>query len=154
MEAPNKFKNGGDPYDLERFLRAQEKDYEQALAEITNGRKLSHWMWYVFPQFAGLGTSRTSSYYSVKSLAEAEAYLAHPVLGARLVECADAALHVEGRSAVEIFGSPDSMKLRSCATLFAHVSPKGSVFHRIIDKYFDGEPDKHTLALIDQGLGA
>jgi len=139
----------GDPYDLERFVHAQEEDYEQALSEIRSGRKRSHWMWYVFPQFDGLGASWSSKHYSVKSVAEARAYLAHPVLGRRLVECAEATLRVDGRSAAEIFGSPDDMKLRSCATLFAHVSPEGSVFHRIIDTYFQGKPDDRTLRLIN-----
>jgi uncharacterized protein (DUF1810 family) len=105
-------------------------------------------MWYIFPQFDGLGISSTSKYYSVKSVAEAEAYLAHPVLGPRLVECAETVLRVHGLSAVDIFGSPDDMKLRSCATLFAFVSPEGSVFHRLIDKYFLGEQDDRTLRLI------
>ena len=115
----------GDPHNLSRFVEAQEQDYDQALSEIRRGRKQSHWMWYIFPQFDGLGFSATSRRYSIKSLAEAEAYLRHPVLGPRLIECAEAALGVEGRSAFEIFGSPDDMKLRSCATLFASVSPAG-----------------------------
>src|SRR5438034_9503126 len=107
-----------DPYDLQRFVRAQEHDYEEALSEIRSGRKRSHWMWYIFPQFDGLGISATSRKYAIKSVAEAEAYLGHPILGPRLLACCEAALRVEGRSAHEIFGSPDEMKLRSCATLF------------------------------------
>ena len=141
-------KNGGDPHDLGRFVRAQEGDYERALAEIRAGEKRSHWMWYIFPQYEGLGFSETSRHYAIKSVAEARAYLAHPVLGPRLTECAEAALGVEGRSAREVFGSPDDMKLRSCGTLFAHVSPAGSVFERLLSKYFDGEPDDRTLRLI------
>jgi uncharacterized protein (DUF1810 family) len=140
--------NGGDPYDLDRFVQAQEGDYERALSEVRAGRKRSHWMWYIFPQYDGLGFSPTSRRYSIKSVAEAQAYLAHPVLGPRLTECAEAALRVEGRSALEVFGSPDDMKLRSCATLFAHVSPAGSVFERLLSKYFDGERDDKTLRLI------
>ena len=140
--------NGGDPHDLGRFVQAQQGDYERALAEIRAGRKRSHWMWYIFPQYDGLGFSPTTRRYSIKSVAEAQAYLAHPVLGPRLVEIAEAALRVEGRSALEVFGSPDDMKLRSCATLFAHVSPPGSVFERLLGKYFDGEPDEKTLRLI------
>ena len=105
-------------------------------------------MWYIFPQYEGLGFSPTSRRYSIKSVAEAQAYLAHPVLGPRLTECAEAALRVEGRSALEVFGSPDDMKLRSCATLFAHVSPAGSVFEQLLNKYFDGERDDRTLRLI------
>jgi uncharacterized protein (DUF1810 family) len=137
-----------DPYDLNRFLEAQEDDYARALAEIRNGRKRSHWMWYIFPQFDGLGHSSMSKRYSIKSVAEAEAYLRHPTLGPRLVECCEAALSVEGRSAHEIFGSPDDFKLRSCATLFAQVSPPGSLFHRLLDKYFEGGRDDRTLRLI------
>lgn len=139
---------GPDPYDLQRFVRAQAADYERALAEIRSGRKRSHWMWYIFPQFAGLGSSWTSQQYAINSLAEATAYLVHPVLGPRLVSCAEAVLGLEGSSAREVFGSPDDMKLRSSATLFASVSPADSVFHRIIDKYFDGTPDARTLGLI------
>ena len=138
----------GDSHNLSRFVEAQEDDYEQALAEISSGRKRSHWMWYIFPQIDGLGFSSTSRRYSIKSVAEAEAYLSHPVLGPRLVECAEAAFRVEGRSAFEIFGSPDEMKLRSCATLFACVAPAGSVFDRLIDKYFQGRRDGKTLHLL------
>ena len=141
----------GDPHDLSRFVQAQGDDYPRALAEIRSGRKRSHWMWYVFPQIEGLGFSPTTRRYSIKSLAEAEAYLRHPVLGPRLVECAEAALGVEGRSASEIFGSPDDLKLRSCATLFACVSPAGSVFERLIAKYFQGGRDDKTLDLLGMG---
>lgn len=137
-----------DPYDLKRFVQAQAKEYDEALAEIRSGLKRSHWMWYIFPQFEGLGMSSTSRRYSVKSVAEARAFLAHPVLGPRLLECAEAALSVEGLSATEIFGYPDDMKLRSCATLFGSVSPPDSVFHRIIEKFFHGERDTRTLQLI------
>src|SRR5215213_10323708 len=105
-----------DPHDLSRFVQAQAEDYERALAEIRGGRKRSHWMWYIFPQVDGLGASPMSRRYAIRSLAEARAYLDHPVLGRRLVESAEAVLGVEGRSAREIFGSPDDMKLRSCAT--------------------------------------
>jgi uncharacterized protein (DUF1810 family) len=137
-----------DPYALERFVRAQAADYDQALAEIRRGRKQSHWMWYVFPQFEGLGISETSRHYAVKSLAEARAFLTHPVLGPRLLECAEAVLGVDGRTATDIFGYPDNMKLQSCATLFASVSTADSVFHRLMEKYFDGEADARTLRLI------
>jgi uncharacterized protein (DUF1810 family) len=137
-----------DPHNLNRFVQAQEDDYRQALAEIRSGRKRSHWMWYIFPQFDGLGFSSTSRHYSIKSLAEAQAYLAHPVLGPRLKECAEAVLDVKGRSAFEIFGSPDDVKLRSCATLFACVSPKGSVFERLLATYYGGERDGKTLRLL------
>ena len=139
-----------DPYDLARFIEAQRGEYEQALAEIRSGRKRSHWMWYVFPQFTGLGSSPTSAHYAIKSREEAKQYLAHPVLGRRLVECAEAVLQIRDRSAHEIFGSPDDLKLRSSATLFASVSPEGSVFHRIIDKYFDGKRDVRTTELMSR----
>ena len=133
-------------------MQAQAGSYDEALAEIRGGRKRTHWMWYIFPQFDGLGFSPTSRKYSIKSAAEAKAYLTHPVLGARLVACAEAALGVEGRSALEVFGSPDDMKLKSCATLFASVSPAGSVFERLLDKYFQGERDGKTLRLLAQAL--
>ena len=138
----------GDPYDLQRFVLAQSRDYDRALSEIKRGRKSSHWMWYIFPQIDGLGFSPTSRHYSIKSTEEAMAYLAHPVLGPRLKACAEAALGVEGRSAHDIFGSPDDRKLRSCATLFACVSPPESVFHRVLEKYFEGKQDRKTLGLI------
>ena len=137
-----------DPHDLDRFIQAQRNVYEQALAEIRTGRKRSHWMWYIFPQYAGLGSSAISQRYAIKSLEEAQAYLHHPVLGPRLVECADAALAIQDRSAVEVFGSPDDAKLRSSATLFAAVTPAGSVFSRLLDKYFAGERDDSTLQLL------
>jgi uncharacterized protein (DUF1810 family) len=149
MADSNESGSVGDPHDLGRFVQAQEDDYEQALSEIKSGRKRSHWMWYIFPQLDGLGLSATSKRYSIKSSAEAEAYLRHPILGPRLVECADATVRVEGRSAFEIFGSPDELKLRSCATLFASVSPEGSIFHRLLDKYFQGKGDERTLQLLD-----
>lgn len=138
----------GDPYDLNRFLEAQAGDYARALAEIRAGDKRSHWMWYIFPQVTGLGFSSMSQRYAIRTRAEAEAYLAHPVLGPRLTECAEAALGVEGRSALDIFGSPDDIKLRSCATLFAAVSPAGSVFHRLLDAFFEGRHDGQTLRLL------
>ena len=141
------------PHDLARFEAAQEGSYESALAELRRGRKQSHWMWFVFPQFAGLGFSQMSVRYAIKSLDEARAYLAHPVLGPRLVESADAVLAIAGRSALEIFGSPDDMKLRSSATLFAAVSPEGSVFHQLLAKYFGGMKDESTLRLIASADG-
>ena len=134
-----------DPFDLNRFVQAQEADYEQALLEIQSGQKRSHWMWYIFPQIKGLGFSSMSQRYSIKSTDEAKAYLKHPVLGSRLQECAEAVLGVEGRSVSDIFGSPDDMKLRSCITLFSTVSTPGSVFHRILETYFQGVPDDKTL---------
>jgi uncharacterized protein (DUF1810 family) len=137
-----------DPYLLSRFTDAQESDYRSVLAEIEAGRKVFHWMWYVFPQYNGLGFSRTSRHYAIKSLAETEAYLDHPVLGPRLGECVDALLSITGRSAHLIFGSPDDMKLKSCMTLFAHISPEGSAFEQVLDKYFNGHRDLKTLELV------
>jgi len=133
-----------DPYDLDRFVRAQADDYDQALSELRSGKKQSHWMWYIFPQIDGLGQSPMSRRYSIKSAAEARAYLVHPVLGSRLRECAAVVLNIVGRSALEIFGSPDDQKLRSCATLFASVSDDG-VFEQLLQKYFNGHPDEETL---------
>lgn len=141
--------SAADPHDLARFLAAQAPVYDSALAEIRSGRKRSHWMWYVFPQYAGLGFSATSRRYAIRSRAEAGMYLRHPVLGPRLVECCEAALALEGRSAAEVFGSPDDLKLRSCATLFASVSPPGSVFEQVLVRFFDGKPDEATLRLLD-----
>jgi uncharacterized protein (DUF1810 family) len=137
-----------DPFDLNRFVNAQKDDYEQALSEIRAGHKSTHWMWYIFPQFDGLAFSSTSKRYSIKSIEEGKAYLDHPILGPRLLECAEAVMSVEGRSANEIFGSPDDLKLRSCATLFAHVSPPGSVFDGLLTKLYQGGPDKKTLELL------
>ena len=142
-----------DSYELSRFLRAQQDHYERALREIEGGRKRTHWMWYVFPQLDGLAFSSTSKHYAIKGLAEAKAYLAHPVLGPRLVACCEAAVRVDGRSAWEIFGSPDDLKLRSCATLFACASPPGSIFERLLEKYFESALDEKTLRLLGVQLG-
>ena len=135
--------------DLERFVRAQEHDYAQALTEIKAGRKRSHWMWYIFPQIEGLGFSPMSQRFAIRSRAEAAAYLAHPVLGPRLLNCVESLLVLEGRTVEEIFGSVDTMKLRSCSTLFAAVSPPDSIFHQLLTKYFHGETDPKTLRLLE-----
>lgn len=137
-----------DPYKLSRFLNAQERLYQQALVEIRAGDKRSHWMWFIFPQIAGLGFSETSRHFAIRDRAEAEAYLAHPVLGPRLRECVQAVLDVEDRSAAQIFGELDAMKLRSSATLFAAVSADDSLFHRVLARYFGGQPDQRTLTLL------
>ena len=137
-----------DPFDLARFVQAQGASYDAALAEVAAGRKRSHWMWFLFPQALGLGSSDMSRRFGIRSRDEARAFLSHPVLGPRLTAIAEAALRVENRSAREIFGSPDDLKLRSCATLFAAVSPPGSVFQRLLDQYFDGQPDPETIRLI------
>lgn len=133
---------------LDRFLEAHEGIYPQALEELRAGRKRSHWMWFVFPQIAGLGLSATAVHYAIADLAEARAYLAHPLLGARLAECAEALLGVSGRTAHEILGSPDDLKLRSSMTLFAWVAGPDSVFRRVLERYYGGEADPRTLDLL------
>ena len=137
-----------DPHGLDRFVVAQERSHAAALGELRLGRKRTHWMWYVFPQFAGLGSSEMSRRYAIRSAAEARAYLRHPLLGPRLVECFEATLAAGGRTAHEIFGAPDDQKLRSCATLFASVSPPGSVYEQVLAKFFGGAPDDSTLELL------
>jgi uncharacterized protein (DUF1810 family) len=142
-----------DIYDLDRFVRAQQDDYERALSEITSGQKRTHWMWYIFPQLDGLALSPTAKRYAIKSVEEARAYLEHPILGPRLLDCAQAVVRVEGRSATEIFGSPDDLKLKSCATLFSCVAPSGSVFDRLLEKYYRGARDGKTLELLGPETG-
>ena len=134
-----------DPFDLERFVAAQSGVIERVRAELQSGRKQSHWMWFVFPQLAGLGFSPMAQRYAIASLDEARAYLAHHLLGARLRECTELVLAIHGKTAHEIFGSPDDLKLRSCVTLFAYVSEAGSIFHRVLDRFYDGIPDPRTL---------
>ena len=124
---------GADPFGLKRFLDAQRDVYEQALAELRAGCKRTHWMWFVFPQMEGLGFSETSRYYGIGTREEAAAYLAHPVLGPRLVQCAEALLDLEGRSAAQVFGYPDDLKLKSCLTLFANVAGAQSVFLQVLE---------------------
>ena len=136
-----------DPFDLARFTAAQDPIFDIVLAELKGGRKRTHWMWFVFPQVDGLGLSATSKRYAIKGRAEARAYLDHPMLGSRLRECAEAVLAIEGRSANEIFGSPDDMKLKSSMTLFAMVGD--DVFERVLEKFFQGRPDAATLRLLD-----
>lgn len=137
-----------DPYDLQRFVDAQEGSYAQALAELRAGRKRSHWIWYILPQIQGLGTSAMSRRYAINSLAEARAYLDHPILGARLRESVAAVNAHDGLSAVEIFGSVDAAKFRSCCTLFAEVAGTDKVFAEALNKYFAGKPDPATLAIL------
>jgi uncharacterized protein (DUF1810 family) len=133
---------------MERFVAAQDEIYDRALAEIVAGSKRSHWMWFIFPQIAGLGSSATARRYAIADLAEARAYLAHPVLGPRLRECA-AALLAHERSAAEIFGYPDDLKLRSSMTLFARAAADPAVFEQVLERFYDG-PDEKTLELVDQ----
>ncbi len=138
-------------YNLERFVDAQNGAYERALSELRAGRKRSHWMWFIFPQMAGLGTSTMAEKYAIRSAEEATAYLADPVLGSRLQRCVDAILDIEGLSAHDMFGSPDDLKLRSSMTLFAAISEHGSPFHKVIDRFYHGEYDQRTIQLLDAG---
>ncbi|WP_210490293.1 DUF1810 domain-containing protein [Rufibacter aurantiacus] len=133
---------------LQRFLSAQEEDYEVALSEIRKGRKHSHWMWYIFPQIRGLGFSETSNFYGIKDLKEAEAYLKHPVLGSRLVQICEALLKLEENNAHRIFGSPDDLKLKSSMTLFAALPDTNPVFREVLQKFFHGKQDEKTLQLL------
>jgi uncharacterized protein (DUF1810 family) len=135
-----------DPHQLQRFVDAQDAGdtYERALAELRAGRKQSHWMWFVFPQIAGLGHSSKAQLYAISSLAEAKAYLEHPVLGPRLRECTRLVIGLSGRTATEIFGEIDAMKLRSSATLFAHADSGEPLFRQLLDRYFDGVEDEAT----------
>ena len=131
--------------DLSRFIEAQTSVYNTALAELNRGQKTSHWMWFVFPQIAGLGHSPTARFYALADLDEARAYLAHPVLGPRLVDAVEAILALPGRDANAVFGSPDDLKLRSCLTLFRAADPEEPTFQQALDKYFAGQPDLMTL---------
>ena len=135
-----------DPFNLQRFVDAQAGVYEAALAELAAGRKRTHWMWFVFPQLVGLGSSPMAQAYAISGLEEARAYLAHPVLGPRLLACTNAVNAVEGRSAHEIFGSPDDLKFRSSMTLFARAAPEEPAFRAALGKYFDGAEDPRTTA--------
>lgn len=138
--------------DLNRFLTAQQGGvYENAIAELKNGRKRTHWMWFIFPQINGLGYSATAKYYAIKNREEAEQYLNHPVLGNRLLQCTQSVLAIENKTALEIFGEPDNVKLNSCMTLFAQLPNASPVFSRVIDQYFNGKPDTKTLALLGNG---
>ena len=135
-------------HDLERFYKAQEYDYETALSEIRNGRKESHWMWYIFPQITGLGRSTTAEYYAIKSKEEAKGYIEDPVLGKRLVEISQALFQIESDDAEMVMGWPDNLKLRSCMTLFAEVAPEQPVFRNVLEKFYDGEMDGKTLDIL------
>lgn len=132
------------PYDLDRFVANQDRDYETVLGELRRGRKASHWIWYIFPQIAGLGRSSMSQHYAISSLDEARAYLAHPVLGARLRECTRLILAIEGRTADEIFGSLDAMKVHSSMTLFHRAAPDEPEFKLVLDRYYGGVADPAT----------
>jgi uncharacterized protein (DUF1810 family) len=141
--------NGADPFDLRRFVDAQDRVYDTVLAELRSGAKRSHWIWFVFPQLRGLGRSGTAQHYGVSSLDEARAYLAHPVLGPRLRECTGLVAAIDGRSVDEIFGWPDNLKVRSSMTLFAHAADDDSDFRGVLDKFYGGDEDPATVELLN-----
>jgi len=136
--------------ELIRFLEAQNQMYLTALTEVKKGSKKSHWMWFIFPQVKGLGTSETARYFGLNGIFQATEYLKHPVLGRHLVEISQALLALEGKTANQIFGTPDDLKLRSCMTLFAAVENSNPVFSRVLEKYFNGQPDALTLSILEK----
>ena len=138
------------PFNLERFVTAQDQVYPTVVQELKDGQKRTHWMWFIFPQVACLGRSPTSQYFAIKSKAEAIAYLGHPVLGQRIRECAGLLLQIEGKTATQIFGKPDDMKLQSSMTLFAGITEKDSLFWTVLDKYYDGKLCQQTLKFLQQ----
>jgi uncharacterized protein (DUF1810 family) len=138
-----------DTNELIRFLDAQNQVYLKALSEIKKGKKETHWMWYIFPQIKGLGSSETAKYYAIKDLKEATAYLEHPILGKHLIEITEAVWNLKGKTATQLLGTPDDMKLRSCMTLFASVKNTNPIFQKILVKYFNGLADDLTLQLIN-----
>jgi uncharacterized protein (DUF1810 family) len=141
--------NHADSFDLQRFVDAQDRVYDSVLAELRDGAKRSHWIWFVFPQLRGLGRSGTAQHYGISSLDEARAYLGHPVLGPRLRECTAQVAAIDGRSVDEIFGWPDNLKVRSSMTLFAHATDDDSDFRGVLDKFYGGEEDPATLELLN-----
>lgn len=138
-----------DPFGLDRFVKAQQDIYPNALAELKAGRKRTHWMWFVFPQIDGLGHSQTTIFYSIKSLDEAKAYLEHPTLGTRLIECTQAVMANEGTSLLEIFGKPDNKKFCACMTLFAKAAENKRLFEKAIDQFCDSQLSEKTLAILN-----
>jgi uncharacterized protein (DUF1810 family) len=141
-----------DAFNLARFIAAQDPVMDHVLAELRAGQKASHWMWFVFPQAQGLGSSSTARHYAIATREEARSYHEHPVLGARLKKCTQRVLNIEGRSAEQIFGYPDDLKFRSCMTLFAQVAPEEPLFRAAVQKYFDGAPDSRTLEILDSAI--
>ena len=138
-----------DNNELIKFLDAQNQVYLKALSEIKKGKKETHWMWYIFPQIKGLGSNETAQYYGLKDLNEATSYLQHPILGKHLIEISEEVLKLKGKTATQIFGTPDNMKLRSCMTLFANVENANPIFQKVLAKYFNGLPDELTLQLLN-----
>ena len=139
-----------DPAGLDKFVSAQARDYSTALREIQNGRKRSHWIWYIFPQLQGLGFSQTAQYYGIRDLEQARDYMAHPVLGPRLVEISEALLALESSNPGAVMGYPDDLKLRSSITLFAEAEPECEVFQKVLDKFYGGRKDERTLAILNR----
>jgi uncharacterized protein (DUF1810 family) len=139
-----------DTFDLTRFVDAQRAVYPDVLEELRDGRKRSHWMWFIFPQLAGLGRSETARFYAISGAAEAHAYLHNPLLSARLLECTRTVLEHSNRSAAYMFGSPDDMKLRSCMTLFATIAPEHTCFQDVLNRFFEGQPDARSIALLGE----
>jgi uncharacterized protein (DUF1810 family) len=140
----------GDIYNLSRFVEAQNPVFDRVMDELRAGRKTSHWMWFIFPQLQGLGRSEMAARFAISGMAEARAYLEHDVLGARLEECVETVLQHHGKSAGQIFGSPDDLKFRSCLTLFRSVQPGSSLYQQALDRFYSGEPDRKTLLLLEQ----
>ena len=138
---------------LERFIEPQEQDYEQALKEIRNGRKVSHWIWYIFPQLRGLGKSYMSDYYGIRDLDEAKAFLQHPYLGKHLQKISEALLNLDNDNATQIMGRPDDMKLKSSMTLFACADPENAVFEKVLEKFYNGHKDGRTLKMLSKENG-
>ena len=139
-----------DIYNLQRFIKEQQRDYTTAYVEVSQGKKRSHWMWYIFPQIVGLGMTATSHKYSIKSIDEAKAYIAHPYLGKNLINISKVLLSLDENDPYKIFGSPDYLKLCSSMTLFAEAAPEEDVFQKVIDKYYGGRKDERTLAILEQ----
>ncbi|SEQ89489.1 Uncharacterized protein, DUF1810 family [Pseudomonas sp. NFACC02] len=137
-----------DPFNLSRFVDAQRPVFSRVMDELREGRKTSHWMWFVFPQLKGLGTSETAMRFGIADMREARAYLEHPLLGPRLVECVEALLKHGDSSALQIFGSPDDLKLRSCLTLFNEAQPEAALYQRALDQFYGGKPDDRTIQLL------
>ena len=136
-------------FNLQRFLTAQETTYNEALSEITKGKKQSHWMWFIFPQIAGLGFTDYNVLYGIKNLEEATQYLQHPVLGKRLIEISKAVFEINGKTANDIFGKPDDRKLKSCMTLFAQITKTDPIFQKVLDKFYQGNKDEKTIQLLN-----
>ena len=137
-----------DPFRLQRFVQAQDPVFDRVQTELRDGKKRSHWMWFIFPQYAGLGHSDISQHFAISSLEEAAAYLNHPVLGPRLEACTRLVMQLQGKSIRLIFGAPDHLKFRSCMTLFERVAADGNIFRGALEQYFEGKPDQFTLSLI------